>query len=164
MLKLCLYIIIFFSFQTSATLVWRTNQESESVSRLLMGINLSLTTGNVSELHSSSEPSRQGGFPVICTQLHPGTVTKRQLLTGWGPVFIIGDDPFSLRWMSEHLEKFKSLNALGLVVNVASADRMELLNKQADGLLLVPVVCDNLMQLLQLNAYPVLITETEISQ
>ncbi|MCV5514021.1 integrating conjugative element protein, partial [Escherichia coli] len=79
------------------------------------------------------------------------------------PVFIIGDDPFSLRWMSEHLEKFKSLNALGLVVNVASADRMELLNKQADGLLLVPVVCDNLMQLLQLNAYPVLITETEIS-
>ncbi|QJG60425.1 DUF2859 domain-containing protein [Escherichia coli] len=48
-----------------------------------------------------------GVFPVICTRLHPGSVMKRQLLTGWGPVFIIGDDPFSLRWMSEHL---RSLN------------------------------------------------------
>ncbi len=68
---------------------------------------------------------------------------KRQLLTGWGPVFIIGDDPFSLRWISEHLEILKSLNALGLVVNVESVERMEVLQQRADGLLLLPVICDN---------------------
>ncbi|WP_353047133.1 integrating conjugative element protein [Escherichia coli] len=105
-----------------------------------------------------------GVFPVICTRLHPGSVMKRQLLTGWGPVFIIGDDPFSLRWMSEHLEILKSLNALGLVVNVESVERMEVLQQRADGLLLLPVICDNFVQTLQLNAYPVLITEMEISQ
>ncbi|MCC9298443.1 integrating conjugative element protein, partial [Escherichia coli] len=97
-------------------------------------------------------------------RLHPGSVMKRQLLTGWGPVFIISDDPFSLRWMSEHLEILKSLNALGLVVNVESVERMEVLQQRADGLLLLPVICDNFVQTLQLNAYPVLITEMEISQ
>ncbi|HHU3945696.1 TPA: PFL_4695 family integrating conjugative element protein [Escherichia coli] len=77
---------------------------------------------------------------------------------------MIGYDPFSLRWMSEHLEILKSLNTLGLVVNVESVERMEVLQKRADGLLLLPVICDNFVQMLQLNAYPVLITEMEISQ
>ncbi|MDD8496629.1 integrating conjugative element protein [Escherichia coli] len=77
---------------------------------------------------------------------------------------MIGDDPFSLRWMSEHLEILKSLNTLGLVVNVESVERMEVLQKRADGLLLLPVLCDNFVLMLQLNAYPVLITEMEISQ
>ncbi|HFG3578406.1 TPA: integrating conjugative element protein, partial [Escherichia coli] len=141
-----------------------TGKESEVVSPLLMDVNPSLTMENISELSTSSEPSQQGVFPVICTRLHPGSVMKRQLLTGWGPVFIIGDDPFSLRWMSEHLEILKSLNALGLVVNVESVERMEVLQQRADGLLLLPVICDNFVQALQLNAYPVLITEMEISQ
>ena len=159
MLKISLYVIILlFSFQISAAI---TSKESEVVSPLLMA---SLTMENISELSTSSEPSQQGVFPVICTRLHPGSVMKRQLLTGWGPVFIIGDDPFSLRWMSEHLEILKSLNALGLVVNVESVERMEVLQQRADGLLLLPVICDNFVQALQLNAYPVLITEMEISQ
>ncbi len=120
MLKISLYVIILlFSFQISAAI---TSKESEVVSPLLMDVNSSLTMENISELSTSSEPSQQGVFPVICTRLHPGSVMKRQLLTGWGPVFIIGDDPFSLRWMSEHLEILKSLNALGLVVNVESVD------------------------------------------
>ncbi|EOD2624684.1 PFL_4695 family integrating conjugative element protein [Escherichia coli] len=66
--------------------------------------------------------------------------------------------------MSEHLEILKSLNTLGLVVNVESVERMEVLQKRDDGLLLLPVICDNFVQMLQLNAYPVLITEMEISQ
>ncbi|HHO6983477.1 TPA: DUF2859 domain-containing protein [Escherichia coli] len=45
--------------------------------------------------------------------------------------------------MSEHLEILKSLNTLGLVVNVESVERMEVLQKRADGLLLLPVICDN---------------------
>ena len=64
--------------------------------------------------------------------------------------------------MSEHLEILKSLNTLGLVVNVESVERMEVLQKRAD--VLLPVICDNFVQMLQLNAYPVLITEMEISQ
>ena len=162
MLRMSLYVIILlFSLQFSAAI---TGKESEVVSPLLMDVNPSLTMENISELSTSSEPSQQGVFPVICTRLHPGSVMKRQLLTGWGPVFIIGDDPFSLRWMSEHLEILKSLNALGLVVNVESVERMEVLQQRADGLLLLPVICDNFVQALQLNAYPVLITEMEISQ
>ncbi|MBD7975042.1 MULTISPECIES: integrating conjugative element protein [Escherichia] len=162
MLKMSLYVIILlFSFQISTAIA---GKESEVVSPLSMGVNSSLAMENISEYSTSSEPQQQGVFPVICTRLHPGTVMKRQLFSGWGPVFIIGDDPFSLRWMSEHLAMLKSLNALGLVVNVESVDRMDVLQQRADGLLLLPVICDNFVQALQLNAYPVLITEMEISQ
>ena len=87
MLKMSLYVIILlFSLQFSAAI---TGKESEVVSPLLMDVNPSLTMENISELSTSSEPSQQGVFPVICTRLHPGSVMKRQLLTGWGPVFII---------------------------------------------------------------------------
>ena len=66
--------------------------------------------------------------------------------------------------MSDHLEMLNSLNALGLFVNVKSVELMEVLQQRADGLLLLPVIFDNFVQALQLNAYPVLITEMEISQ
>lgn len=79
MLKMSLYVIILlFSFQISAAI---TSKESEAVSPLLMDVNSSLTMENISELSTSSEPSQQGVFPVICTRLHPRSVMKRQLLT-----------------------------------------------------------------------------------
>ncbi len=85
MLKMSLYVIILlFSLQFSAAI---TGKESEVVSPLLMDVNPSLTMENISELSTSSEPSQQGVFPVICTRLHPGSVMKRQLLTGWYQVW-----------------------------------------------------------------------------
>ena len=69
MLKMSLYVIILlFSLQFSAAI---TGKESEVVSPLLMDVNPSLTMENISELSTSSEPSQQGVFPVICTRLHP---------------------------------------------------------------------------------------------
>lgn len=66
--KISLYVIILlFSFQISAAI---TSKESEVVSPLLMDVNSSLTMENISELSTSSEPSQQGVFPVICTRLH----------------------------------------------------------------------------------------------
>lgn len=104
-------------------------------------------------------------FPIVSSRLHPGVVTSRPLsLPGMTPLFILGDDPLSLHWLAQQQEKLKSLNATGLVVNVSSAERLNVLRQQADGLTLLPVSGDDLAQRLQLNTYPVLITGSGLSQ
>lgn len=104
-------------------------------------------------------------FPVISPNLHPGKTGPRLLsLPGINPLFILGDDPLSLRWLAEKKKILLSLNATGLVVNVASETRMDVLRQQADGLKLLPVSGDDLAQRLQLETYPILITESGLSQ
>lgn len=110
-------------------------------------------------------PLESALFPVISSRLQPGMVTSRPLsLPGMTPLFLIGDDPLSDRWLAQQLPVLKSLNACGLVVNVATAENLEKLREQADGLILLPVSGDDLAARLQLDAYPVLITDTELSQ
>lgn len=110
-------------------------------------------------------PLESALFPVISSRLQPGVVTSRPLsLPGMTPLFLIGDDPLSDRWLAQQLPVLKSLNASGLVVNVATAENLEKLREQADGLILLPVSGDDLAARLQLDAYPVLITDTELSQ
>lgn len=104
-------------------------------------------------------------FPVVSSRLHPGVITSRPLsLPGMTPLFILGDDQLSLHWLAQRRETLKSLNATGLVVNVASPERLEILRREADGLTLLPASGDDLAQRLKLDAYPVLITDTGLSQ
>ncbi|ECD9611723.1 integrating conjugative element protein [Salmonella enterica subsp. salamae] len=104
-------------------------------------------------------------FPIVSSRLHPGVVTSRPLsLPGMTPLFILGDDPLSLHWLTQQRDKMKSLNATGLVVNVASEERLETLRREADGLTLLPASGDDLAQRLKLDAYPVLITDSGLSQ
>ena len=50
------------------------------------------------------------------------------------------------------------------MVNVATSAQLENLRQQAPGLTLLPVSGEDLAQRLKLEAYPVLITETGLSQ
>lgn len=110
-------------------------------------------------------PLESAVFPVVSSRLHPGTVISRPLsLPGMTPLFILGDDPQSVHWLVQQRATLKSLNATGLVVNVVSADRLEKLRQHADGLTLLPASGDELAVRLQLDMYPVLITDSGLSQ
>ncbi|EJN2898442.1 integrating conjugative element protein [Salmonella enterica] len=110
-------------------------------------------------------PLENAVFPVVSSRLHPGVVISRPLsLPGMTQLFILGDDPLSVRWLTRQLAMLKSLNATGLVVNVASADHLEKLRQHADGLTLLPASGDDLAIRLQLDTYPVLITDSGLSQ
>ncbi|ENA9696689.1 integrating conjugative element protein [Salmonella enterica subsp. enterica] len=110
-------------------------------------------------------PLESAVFPVVSSRLHPGTVISRPLsLPGMMPLFILGDDPQSVHWLAQQRATLKSLNATGLVVNVVSADRLEKLRQHADGLTLLPASGDDLAVRLQLDTYPVLITDSGLSQ
>ncbi|EJX0633911.1 integrating conjugative element protein [Salmonella enterica] len=120
---------------------------------------------STSALSATAIPLEEAIFPVVSSRLHPGAVTARPLsLPGMTPLFLLGDDPLSSRWLVQQLSVLKSLNATGLVVNVASAENLEKLRREADGLTLLPANGDDLAVRLQLESYPVLITDTELSQ
>lgn len=121
---------------------------------------------NPSALSSlATVPLTTAVFPIVSSRLHPGEVVSRPLsLPGMTPLFIIGDDPLSEYWLTNYRTKLKSLNAIGLVVNVASQEKFEGLQRLVNDLTLFPVSGDDLAQRLQFDAYPVLITDTELSQ
>ncbi|VXD06589.1 Conjugal transfer protein [Enterobacterales bacterium 8AC] len=105
------------------------------------------------------------GLPVSTPELTPGKVEARALnLAGMRPLFLIGDDDLSRRWLAMRRDTLVQLNAVGLVVNVSSEAALSDLKKHADGLELVPVSGSDLAKRLGLSHYPVLLTEKGLEQ
>ncbi|WP_416777258.1 integrating conjugative element protein [Xenorhabdus budapestensis] len=104
-------------------------------------------------------------LPVNTPELTPGKVVNRSLqLPGIGALFLIGDDADSRRWLSQHAARLAQLHAVGLVVNVSEMAGLQSLRALAPDVLLSPASGSELARRLQLRHYPVLITETALSQ
>lgn len=104
-------------------------------------------------------------LPVRSERLSPGDEPRRVIQApGLTPVFLIGDDERSRAWLLERNAALTKISAMGLVVNVGSAEALTGLRKLAPGLTLSPVSGDDLAQRLGLRHYPVLITASGIEQ
>lgn len=107
----------------------------------------------------------QGSFPVRSDQLTPGHVQGRVInAPGLQPLFLVGDDESSKAWLSQRFEQLQHLNAVGLVVNVVSAERFSEVQRWGGGLQMVPAPSNELAQRLGIKHYPLLITATAIQQ
>lgn len=107
----------------------------------------------------------QGSFPVQSDLLTPGQTQGRVInAPGLQPLFLVGDDESSKAWLSQRLEQLQHLNAVGLVVNVASAERFAEVQRWGSGLQMVPAPSNDLAQRLGIKHYPLLITATAIQQ
>lgn len=116
-----------------------------------------------SHLERSASPINV--FPIHTPELTPGKVVAKSLnLPGMQPLFLIGDDDLSRRWLSQRRDRLLQLNAIGLVVNVASEEALEDLQKHAEGLQLLPVSGSDLAKRLGLSSYPLLLTEQGLEQ
>ena len=106
-----------------------------------------------------------GSFPVKSDLLTPGEESGRVInAPGLQPLFVIGDDEQSRIWLSQRRELLQQLNAVGLVVNVASVDRFAEVQRWAGNLQLAPAPSNDLAQRLGIKHYPLLITATAIQQ
>lgn len=104
-------------------------------------------------------------LPVRSVLLAPGVVTPRVIrASGLTPVFLVGDDTRSRVWLRRRAIELRGLNAVGLVVQVETAQALAALRGLAPGLTLAPVSGDELAQRLGVRHYPVLITATSIEQ
>ena len=106
-----------------------------------------------------------GAFPVRSAQLTPGTVQGRVInAPGLQPLFVVGDDELSRSWLIQRYDHLQQMQAVGVVVNVADADRFAEVRSWAKGLEMVPALGDDLASRLGINHYPLLITATAIQQ
>lgn len=104
-------------------------------------------------------------LPVHSARLTPGRVAPRTLRApGLSPFFLIGDDPPSRAWLHARGDTLRALGAVGLIVNVGSAQALAALRRDAPGLTLVPAAGDDIAKRLHLSHYPVLVTATGIEQ
>lgn len=104
-------------------------------------------------------------LPVRSARLSPGDVPRRVIeAPGLTPFFLIGDDERSHAWLRRRAGALRELNAVGLVVNVASAEALAKLRALAPDLTLAPASGDDLAGRLGLRHYPVLVTATGIEQ
>lgn len=106
-----------------------------------------------------------GAFPVRSALLSPGQEQGRVInAPGLQPLFLVGDDKQSKAWLLQRREQLQQLNAVGLVTNVASAERLAEVQRWAEGLQIAPVQADDLAQRLGIRHYPLLITATTLQQ
>ncbi|CEE94266.1 integrating conjugative element protein [Xenorhabdus koppenhoeferi] len=111
------------------------------------------------------QPSFEMVLPIKTPEMSPGIVVDRPLnLQGIGALFLVGDDELSRNWLSQNADKLKMLNAVGIVTQVDTAEVFSELKQLANGILLSPVSGSDLAKRLQLTHYPVLITETGLTQ
>lgn len=104
-------------------------------------------------------------LPVRSMLLTPGVVERRTMdAPALRPFFLIGDDARSHAWLRERIDVLRTLNAVGLVVNVESTAALDELRRLATGVTLSPASGDDIARRLGLAHYPVLITATGIEQ
>ncbi|AVD90019.1 integrating conjugative element protein [Pseudomonas sp. SWI44] len=104
-------------------------------------------------------------LPVRSERLTPGTVPPRTLdLPAITPLFLVGQDAFSLNWLSRHAQALRDLGASGLAVEVADVQALRRIQAAAPGVNIWPVSGDDIAERLELEHYPVLITPTGLEQ
>ncbi|AVN35490.1 integrating conjugative element protein [Serratia marcescens] len=114
---------------------------------------------------ASSADVEAAVLPVATPELTPGYVADRPLqLPGIGALFIVGDDDDSRIWLQANAEQLKSWHAAGLVVNVSNLPALQALRELVPGVPMAPASGSELARRLQLSNYPVLITDTGLSQ
>lgn len=105
-------------------------------------------------------------LPVTSERLSPGQVEARRLdlPSRMSPFFLVGDDPLSLRWLEARVEILSEINAVGLVIEVATLAGLQRLREAAPGLELRPTPGDDLAGRLELEHYPVLVIPRGLEQ
>lgn len=99
-------------------------------------------------------------FPVVTTSMSVGRVTEDEARDvryqmAMTPMFIIGYDPVSIKWLTSNKELLKEKKAIGLVVNIQTKEQMEELQSiVGDGVLMQPTPGDRLAEHIKIRHYP----------
>lgn len=101
----------------------------------------------------------------VSSQARPGKVQKKLLerVNFTWPVFIIGDDVLSYRWLKEHAQELEAAHALGFVANIADSKHLDTL-QQLTKAPLIPANVDDLMAIFSEDHYPLAFHEGELWQ
>ncbi len=104
-------------------------------------------------------------LPIYSPGLTPGPVTRTAISRPYSaPLFLIGCDPLSARWLAANRTRLVRLGAVGMVVEVPDEAALERITELAAGLSLLPASATDLAASLGITHYPVLITQDGFEQ
>ena len=94
-----------------------------------------------------------------------GLVTQHKIdFAGFSySIFIIGDDALSRKWLREHAEILKKIQAIGFVTNIQTHEAYEALQELA-GVPLLPANVDDLLGVLKTDHYPLIAHHGDVWQ
>lgn len=102
----------------------------------------------------------QSVFPIVTTKMTLGPVGPNEgpdtpSYSVVRPIFIIGDDPTSLKWLATNTDRFVESGAVGLVVNVKTPARMNAIRAIAGKNLMITAVSgDDMAEAMNIQHYP----------
>jgi integrating conjugative element protein (TIGR03765 family) len=112
-------------------------------------------------------------LPIKTPEMTPGPLTARALnlpgalsgrVVGARPLFLIGADALSQRWLAQHRARLKEISAVGLLVATETIEDLETIARIAEGLPIMPAPGSEIAKLYALKHYPVLIWQGRIEQ
>ncbi len=105
-------------------------------------------------------------LPVRTPEMTPGAVRPQILKMPYleRPVFVIGADPLSAQWLQQHRPRLNTLHAVGLVVNVDTAEQLAELKQLGNPLELYALPGTSFAKQFGLAHYPALISASRIEQ
>lgn len=112
-------------------------------------------------------------LPIKTPEMSPGPVAARVLdppskaqanVVGTRPLFLIGADPLSRRWLGQHRARLKELGAVGMLVQADTLEDLQAVSHIAEGLRIMPASGTEIARLYALKHYPVLIWRGHIEQ
>lgn len=118
-----------------------------------------LEIGAAPEVKVEQTPPRTPSMSV-------GKVKTRKIKTPMlpMPIFLIGTDSVSLKWLQTNKAVLMKMNAVGMIINSKSHNDTAKTLKLGDGLQMTAVSAQGLSRQFQMKHYPVLITKNKISQ
>lgn len=99
-------------------------------------------------------------FPVVSEMLSVGKIENDEAAqvkyqVAMRPIFIVGYDPVSIKWLEDNKDMLITKDAIGLVVNVGNQSEMNELHQVLEGkVLMQPIPGDNFAKELQIRHYP----------
>ncbi len=108
-------------------------------------------------------------LPIRTPELTLGPVTPRPLILPNGatlprPLFLIGADVQSRRWLRIQRDRLEEIGAVGMLVDAESAADLKAIAAIARGLPILPASATDIVQALGLEHIPVLISRRGIEQ
>ena len=104
-------------------------------------------------------------LPIQSPGLTPGSVQPRSHDRPFArPLFLIGSDARSQRWLQDHRDRLKEMGAVGMLVQAETLDDLRTIAELADGLSILPASASDIAKALGISHYPVLISTHGIEQ
>ncbi len=111
---------------------------------------------------SSAEPLKQY-LPIRSPSLTRGPAEARKLTTRFlQPLFLVGSDLDSLRWLEANRARLARMHAIGLLVQAETPAEVQAVTAAAHGFQLLPASGEVFAAELGIRHYPVLITREGI--